>query len=360
LERSGPDREEQRSATREEILWCYRNLLGREPESDAAVASHSGNKNFQDLVEGFIRSPEFAERLCPPPSSLGKNERFYPFDLKRNEVEVVATDGQMLRAIGKIKAAWTYLGLTRPHYSVITENQFLPENFQGSVESFWDSGQVEAAEVQRVLERHRFGNLSDRVCVEYGCGVGRVTMGFSSRFSRVHGYDISPGHLEYAKRRAHEIGVTNVSFHLCPDDALTDLEECDFFYSRIVFQHNPPPVISGLIKKVVSALRPEGIAIFQVPTYGFGYRFCLEEWLNADHALDIQMHCLPQEHVFALLFAGNCLPLEVREDNSTGAPEMYISSTFVVRKCAQAVERNVGWADDVLSSDEQPCLPRDN
>jgi hypothetical protein len=115
-----------------------------------------------------------------------------------------------------------------------------------------------------------------------------------------------------------------------------------------------------MVTKVVSALRPEGIAIFQVPTYGFGYRFCLEEWLNADHALDIQMHCLPQEHVFALLFAGNCLPLEVREDNSTGAPEMYISSTFVVRKCAQAVERNVGWADDVLSSDEQPCLPRDN
>ena len=56
--------------SREEVLWCYRNLLKRNPESEAALKSHLGNKSFRQLVEGFVRSPEFADKTrpsVPPP-----------------------------------------------------------------------------------------------------------------------------------------------------------------------------------------------------------------------------------------------------------------------------------------------------
>jgi hypothetical protein len=45
--------------SRDDVVWCYRNLLGREPESDMVIDWHSRNKSFRALVEQFVRSTEF-------------------------------------------------------------------------------------------------------------------------------------------------------------------------------------------------------------------------------------------------------------------------------------------------------------
>jgi FkbM family methyltransferase len=45
--------------SRDDVIWCYRNLLGREPESDVAIDWHSRNKTFAGLVEEFVISAEF-------------------------------------------------------------------------------------------------------------------------------------------------------------------------------------------------------------------------------------------------------------------------------------------------------------
>ena len=318
--------------SREEVLWCYRNLLKRNPESEAALNSHLGNKSFRQLVEGFVRSPEFADKTRPSVPPPVRKDRFYPLNLKGMEVDTEATTEQLVQAFGKVKTAWTHLGTVKPHFSVITDQQFLPANIGDSIDRFWASGEAEATDVQRILERQKFSDLSRKTCVEYGCGVGRVTMGLARRFRTTHGYDISNGHLAHARQRAQQIAQRNVVFHQCSNDLLADLEKCDFFYSRIVFQHNPPPIIAELIRQSLKAVNPGGIAIFQIPTYGFGYRFVLEEWLAAAQVLDMQMHCLPQEKVFSLIAEAKCVPLEVREDNATGAADKYISNTFVVRK----------------------------
>ena len=318
--------------SREEVLWCYRNLLGREPESDATVRSHLDSTSFRALVKAFVRSPEFMGKQARVGQPSINQGFFHALDLQKNEVDVVASSEQLAACIAKIKAAWSHLGEVRPHFSVLTDDQFLPENLGGSIDKIWESGEEEAATAQRILDHHGFSDSSGKTCVEYGCGVGRVTMGFARRFARVHGYDISPGHLRHARERALELHVRNVTFHQCAGSVPEDLQSCDFFYSRIVFQHNPPPLAAELIKAALRSLRPDGIAIFQIPTYRIGYRFKLAEWLAAEQPLDMEMHCLPQQHVFELIAGERCLPLEVREDNSTGAPERFISNTFVVRK----------------------------
>lgn len=312
--------------TRDDIVWCYRNLLGREPESERAVRAYLGVRGFRKLVQYFVDSPEFAAR--PP----GGKMHFAALDLPAIEVDSEATEEQLAAAVGIIKAAWSHLGEVKPHFSVITDPQYLPENLDGSIDRFWASGEVEAGAAQRVLGRYGMTDLSGMVCVEYGCGVGRVTMGFARRFAQVHGYDISSGHLDVARRRADELGLANIGLHLCAENLLADLEPCDFFYSKIVFQHNPPPIIVRLIRQALAALKPGGIAVFQVPVYAAGYRFRIAEWLTAKHRLDMQMHCLPQPRIFELIAEEDCFPLEVREDNATGAPDKYISNTFVVRK----------------------------
>jgi FkbM family methyltransferase len=45
--------------SRDDVVWCYRNLLGREPESDMVIDWHSRNESFRGLVEQFVTSAEF-------------------------------------------------------------------------------------------------------------------------------------------------------------------------------------------------------------------------------------------------------------------------------------------------------------
>jgi len=317
--------------SQDEVIWCYRMILGREPESADVVQKLMKSHNLPTLREAFLRSPEFAEKRKVLSTSRPQVS-FLPLDLPKNEIEYEATAIQLSRCLEKIGAAWSHLGMTKPHFSVLTNKQFLPENIDENIDKFWASGEVESVQVEGMLARHNFTSLSTKICVEFGCGVGRVTMGLARRFAQVHCYDISQGHLALAEQRAQDVGVSNCRFHLCSDNLLNPLAACDFFYSRIVFQHNPPPIIHQLIRNALRSLKPDGIAIFQVPTYCIDYHYSIREWLAADHELAMQMHCLPQQVIFSIITDENCELLEVREDNYTGAPDRFISNTFVVRK----------------------------
>jgi SAM-dependent methyltransferase len=296
------------------------------------VLSHQNHIDFKSLVQGFVASLEYVTKQRGMLTPLTKLEMWHSLTLNSLDLETDAGELQLAACIEKIREAWSHLGNEKPHYSVLTNQQYLPENLDASIDTFWATGMQEAAILQKVLARYGLSELSGKSCVEYGCGVGRVTMGLANCFGQVHGYDISSGHLAVARERVVTLGVSNVCFHSCADSVLMDLEPCDCFYSRIVFQHNPPPVIAGLIRKALDSLNTGGIALFQVPTYGVGYTFQLEKWLKAKNELGMEMHCLPQPVIFKLIADSGCELLEVREDNCTGAPERFISNTFIVRK----------------------------
>jgi len=316
------------TVSKEAVIWGYRLLLGREPESEHVMRAHTNTTDEAELTDNLLRSEEFAaKRRLQASANLT-----VPLHAAPIEVEVTATPEQLAACLAKIREAWTHLGILRPHFSVLTNDKYLPENLHESIDDFWSSGEVEANQMIKILERHGCGGYRDKQCVEYGCGVGRVTMALARKFKRVDAYDISPGHLQRAQLRAQETGVRNVVLHQCSSNMLAKLQECDFFYSRIVFQHNPPPVIIELTRQALASLRPGGVAVFQVPTHIVGYRFRLQEWLNTNHALDMQMHCVPQSKLFELITEQRCVVLEVREDGSAGAPDRMLSNSFVVRK----------------------------
>jgi sulfatase maturation enzyme AslB (radical SAM superfamily) len=48
--------------SRDDVVWCYRTFLQREPESDEAVAAHLKSPDIRALVQGFVTSNEFVSR----------------------------------------------------------------------------------------------------------------------------------------------------------------------------------------------------------------------------------------------------------------------------------------------------------
>jgi SAM-dependent methyltransferase len=317
--------------SRDEVIWAYRMLLGREPESEDAIRHHMKCKSRLALREQMARSPEFLASRLSENLHADRLNILKP-EFTKLEIETDGSDDQLNACFEKIKEAWIHLGIIKPHYSVMNQPDFLPENIGDSIDAFYASGEEEAKVVENILARHDCASLPGKICLEYGSGVGRVTMGLACRFAWVHGYDISPGHLAYATERATEIGLTNITLHLCAENFFEPLGECDVAYSRIVFQHNPPPVQGRLIKSFLRAVKPGGIAIFQVLTYMKDYHFNTHNWLKKRHSLDMQMHCLPQQKIFEIISAESCITLEVGEDNSVGHFDSWMSNTFVVRR----------------------------
>ena len=309
------------------VRSLYRVTLNREPDQEG-FESHQlsliATGRIDEVLSGFISSEEFKKKHLEilPYMHLSMPPMINDYDKANSEQLNIISD--------KIKKAWENLGNSAAHHSVLTNDEFLPNSLEKNIGSFWKSGDKEVKEIEAILKRHGMKLNEVNVAIEYGCGVGRITVPLSKKVSAVHAYDISSPHLDYAKEHANEERAI-INFHLV-SDPLDKLQQCDLFYSRIVFQHNPPPIILQLIKNALESLNPGGIAIFQVPTYISGYSFILNDWLNVDHALDMQMHCIPQTAIFELVKNKECSILEIREDNWCGEPQYYLSNTFVIVK----------------------------
>ena len=88
----------------------------------------------------------------------------------------------------------------------------------------------------------------------------------------------------------------------------------------------------GILIPLSNLLLPEG-SLFQVPTYAVGYAFQVDRYLDDPGASQgIEMHCLPQQAVFQIAAEAGCVPLEIREDNDTGHPSVFVSNTFLFGK----------------------------
>ncbi len=64
----------QHGVTREQVQWCYRTFLQREPESEDALQSHLGHADLKSLVHAFVNSEEYRARQEATPASAPVSE----------------------------------------------------------------------------------------------------------------------------------------------------------------------------------------------------------------------------------------------------------------------------------------------
>ncbi|HFD13534.1 MAG TPA: class I SAM-dependent methyltransferase [Crenotrichaceae bacterium] len=241
---------------------------------------------------------------------------------------------QLLDALFEhIQTAWSFLGTTEPHWSVISHQNFSQKNIDAHQHEFYQSGQKDVSLIQACLQRNQIDSSLLNSCLEYGCGVGRVTRWLAGQFSTIHACDISLSHLQLATDYLDKKAIHNVNLiHIESIEIVDHLPKVDLIYSALVLQHNPPPIIEILIEKLLKALNTGGIAIFQVPTYRANYSFETEKYLQQQAGINtIEMHLLPQQRIFEIIHQQQATLLEIFEDHRAGSLDKQRSNTFVVQ-----------------------------
>lgn len=258
---------------------------------------------------------------------------------KRPIIETEVDPATLAAMLKHIETCWQRLGETAPHWSVLTAPRFKPDRIAENADEFYGSGAADAHRLPRAADRCGIALPAQGTCFELGCGVGRLTLWLAKSFRLVIGADISLSHLALAEEAVRAADCQNVQLrHVDRLGALDELPAFECFYSAIVLQHNPPPVIRWLLMTILSRLSVGGLGFFQLLTVLPDYAFDAAAYVAGPptHG-DMEMHALPHEVVLATIRDAGCELLEAREFDAVGIPGA-MSMDFFVRKLAVPAE----------------------
>jgi SAM-dependent methyltransferase len=312
----------------DDIRYGFRFLLGREVESDATVQHFQEHiTDFEGLREALIASEEF--RFVQA-ARAGTALRF-PLDAGGRRVETRAAAEPRAHLIVQQVAHRKALGEAEPWWSIVPDDRFRAGRIDAAtLAAFWESGKSEADQCETMLRRHNMVPGAFRTCLEFGCGVGRVTRALAGRFPRVIATDISTSHLEIARRALDEAGLIAVNTVLLSSNAAFEaLPRFEALVSVQALQYLPPPVARHFLERLLERLKPEGVAYIQLCTGQLGYAY--DPQTAAPPAPgSLEVHAFPQDALFEVLDAAECVALEFREDHHSSPQRL--SNTLLLRK----------------------------
>jgi ubiquinone/menaquinone biosynthesis C-methylase UbiE len=159
---------------------------------------------------------------------------------------------------------WEKLGEMAPYYSVLVADKFRPENLSAeNLSTFFDSGRKHLDRVMEIV-RELNPQFMPRAAIDFGCGVGRVTIPLAETSARVLAVDVSEKMLEEARKNCAREGLQNVTFLITREFLQLADASADFVHSFIVLQHIPPSHGYKLIEKLLSILQNGGIGALHV------------------------------------------------------------------------------------------------
>lgn len=241
-------------------------------------------------------------------------------------VELECSPEELRQMTGRIRAYWEKIGNDNAFWSVLTNDKYLKENLDDSIDEFYASGSSIANQALSHIDEA--GNSRG---LELGCGTGRVSLHLADKLKELVACDISLPHLTLAKQHMEERSTGNIQFrNILEPDALLELGPVDFIFSVITLQHNPPPVIGQYIRNFCRMLDTGGTAFFQIPTVIDGYSFSVDDYLANDDFV-MEMHMFPGKAVLDIAADSGCSVLAQFEQDMVGSKTVK-SEVFVLRK----------------------------
>ncbi len=240
-----------------------------------------------------------------------------------------------------VQENWNRFGKTDPFWAVLAWPGM--EEGRWDADAFFATGQEEIDAVMAYVETLGL-NLARNRALDFGCGVGRLTQALASHFAEVHGVDISETMIEIARKFNRQGDVCQYHLNLRDDLSLFDDNFFDFIYSNITLQHMPPDFARSYILEFLRVLKPEGLAVFQIPSRPRGFMrnllqplkpTALWRWyqkIRYGNQPVMNMYGIPRSQVERLLAQHGGRLLDVRADESADAA--WESYRYAVQKSA--------------------------
>lgn len=212
--------------------------------------------------------------------------------------------------LARLSRDWSTLGQEDPLWAVLVDPAM--RGGRWDVADFLASGRSEiTAAMARLDELGVCSGRSD--ALDFGCGVGRLSVALSNYFGSVTGVDISRPMLDQAtamhagSKRCRFVHNDAADLRAFPDASF------DLIYSSLVLQHMPPDLAAGYLLEFVRVMRPGGAVVIVVPeahlwtARGLAYAYAPPALIGLiqrrifGFPAAMQMHTLPARRVRQLV-----------------------------------------------------------
>ena len=158
---------------------------------------------------------------------------------------------------------WEDLAQLDPLWAIASSDR---NRFGGADDdAFMESGRRKVRRIMARLDELQLPRRHGRA-LDFGCGVGRLTLPLADRFDHVTGVDIAPSMIEQARERA--AGRPGIRYVVSDRDDLSVLsgERFDLVYTGLVLQHQPSAAVAlAYLRALAGLVVPGGVLAAQVP-----------------------------------------------------------------------------------------------
>jgi SAM-dependent methyltransferase len=246
-------------------------------------------------------------------------------------------------SLGRLRRQWEAHGRRNALAAILTPSGNQPEWDEGA---FLETGRSHVAHLMQEADRlapHR----QRRRALDFGCGIGRLTVALADYYGEVVGVDIASSMVEKARRRNPAPDRIRYEHNTDPDLLRFPSGGFDLVCSWIVLQHMAPSLIKAYITDLVRLVAPGGLLVFQLPVDTVSaevheqfvdapvegsrlkrsvpawllrpYRELKYHWFRRSSSY-MAMNGLAREDVISLVERAGGQLLEVRPDHSHGTP----------------------------------------
>lgn len=164
------------------------------------------------------------------------------------------------------RAFWERYAATHPYHAVVTTPAYRGRHLDAAARrDFFRTGTEHVDALWAEIERAFVPAFRPRRALDFGCGVGRVTLALASRCEAVLGVDIASGMVAEARANAAADACANVTFTTAGDAEALD-GPYDLVHSMVVLQHVPPAHGYPLFARLASLVSRGGIGAIHVTT----------------------------------------------------------------------------------------------
>lgn len=157
---------------------------------------------------------------------------------------------------------WEAFGKVDPLFGILSD----PAKHGGrwDVAEFFASGDAHVRNLFRILEARNI-EITGGACLDFGCGVGRLTVPLSERFERTVGIDVAPSMIQRAREFHHARRTCEFVVNRAADLRQFPAGSFAFVHSCLVLQHIAPEISLGYVREFFRVAGPGGLVVFQLP-----------------------------------------------------------------------------------------------